>query len=56
MLIAGLDTTGAAMTQPPVDSTVTLADASTLTLVAIERLDPDGDGSIYYDGVVRRAA
>lgn len=56
LLIAGLDTSGAALAEPPVDSTVTLADASTLTLVAIERLDPNGEGSIYYDGIVRRAA
>ena len=56
LLIAGLDTSGAALAEPPVDAVVTLADASKLTLIAVERLDPEGDGSIYYDGVVRRAA
>lgn len=55
MLLAGLDTSGAALSQPPVNSTVTLADG-TGTLVAIDRLDPDGEGSIIYDCVIRRNA
>lgn len=57
LLIAGLDTSGAALPEPPVNATVTLADGSTkLTLIASERLNPEGDGSIFYDCIARRAA
>lgn len=57
MLLAGLDTSGAALPQPPVNAIVTLADGSTkATLVAVAPLDPDGSGSIIYDCVIRRAA
>lgn len=57
LLVAGLDTSGAALPEPPVNAVVTLADGSTkLTLIATERLNPEGDGSIYFDCVARRAA
>lgn len=55
MLLAGLDTSGAALPQPPVNAVVTEADGTTKhTLIAVGRLDPDGDGSIIYDCVIRR--
>lgn len=53
LLLAGLDTSGAALTEPPVNAIVTMADSSKRTLVAIARLDPDGAGSILYDCAVR---
>jgi hypothetical protein len=54
MLLAGLDTSGAALPQPPVNAVVTLADGSTKrTLIAVDPLDPDGEGSIIYDCVIR---
>jgi hypothetical protein len=57
MLLAGLDTSGTALPQSPVNSVVTLADGTTkLTLIAVESLDPDGEGSIIYDCIVRRQA
>jgi hypothetical protein len=57
MLLAGLDTSGAALPQPPVNAVVTLADGTTKrTIIAVETLDPDGDGSIIYDCVIRGAA
>lgn len=56
MLLAGLATGGAALTQPPVDSVVTLADGTTKgTLVAIEPLAPAGL-NIIYDCILRRSA
>lgn len=56
MLLAGLDTSGAALPQPPVNSVVTEADGTTKhTLIAVGRLNPDGEGSIIYDCVIRRA-
>lgn len=57
MLLAGLDATGAALPQPPINSVITLADGTTkATLIAVAPLDPDGAGSIIYDCVIRRAA
>jgi hypothetical protein len=54
MLLAGLDTSGAALPQPPVNADVTLADGTTKrTLIAVDPIDPDGDGSIIYDCVIR---
>ncbi len=55
LLIAGLDTSGAALAQPPVNSIVTLADGTKRTLIAAEPLDPDGAGSILYDCIARGA-
>lgn len=56
MLLAGLDTTGAALPQPPINAVVTLADNTKRTLIAVDRLDPEGDGSILYDCIVRGSA
>lgn len=57
MILAGLDTSGAALPQPPVNSLVTEADGATKhTLIAAERLNPDGEGSIIFDCIVRRQA
>lgn len=57
MLLAGLDMAGSALPQPPINSVVTLADGATkYTLIAAAPLDPDGDGSIFFDCVIRRAA
>lgn len=53
MLLAGLDTSGTALARPPVDSTVTLGDGSVRTLIAVSPLDPDAEGAIIYDCVVR---
>lgn len=56
MLLAGLDTSAAALPQPPVNAVVTLANGtSKFTLIAVKRLDPDGEGSIFYDCVIRGA-
>lgn len=53
MLLAGLDTDGAVLPQPPIDSAITLAGGAVRSLIAVSPLDPDGDGSIIYDCVVR---
>lgn len=55
MILAGLDTSGSALPQPPVNSVVTLADGTKATLIAVAPIDPDGAGSIIYDCVIRRA-
>lgn len=52
MLLAAYDTAGVIVTQPPVDSIVTLADGSKRTLVAVDPLRPDGT-TIFFDCVVR---
>lgn len=54
LLLAGLDTAGAAVAQPPLGATVTLADGTAYTLVACEPLRPDGT-NIIYDCAIRRA-
>lgn len=54
LLISGLDTDGAAMAMPQVNSQVTLADGTTTrTLIAVEAMDPEGDGFIYFDAIMR---
>lgn len=55
LLLSALDNEGAALGQPPVNAVVTLADASTRTLVAVDPLRPAGL-SIMFDCVVRGAA
>ena len=55
MLISALDTSGAAMSEPPVDSVVTLADSTKRKIIAIEQLAPAGL-IIMFDAVVRRTA
>lgn len=54
LLVAGLDTSGAALPMPPVNAVVTLADGTTKrTIIAVEGIDPDGAGYIYYDCITR---
>lgn len=54
MLLAGLDTSGTALAQPPVNAVVTLADGTTKrTLIGAEPLNPEGDGAIIYDCIIR---
>lgn len=52
MLLSGLDQAGAALPEPPVNSIVTLADASKRTLIAVDVLRPAGL-PIIYDCIVR---
>lgn len=53
LLIAGLDTSDAALPEPPINSIVTLADGTTKkTLVMVSPLAPAGL-NIIYDAVVR---
>lgn len=52
LLLAAVDTAGAAMTDPPVDATVTLADGSKRTLVAVDPLRPAGT-TLIFDCVMR---
>lgn len=53
MLLAALDTAGAALVAPPLNSIITLADGSTkYSLVAIDPLHPDGT-NLLFDCVVR---
>lgn len=55
LLVATLDTSGAALAQPKPGSVVTLADGSTkYTLIAVETIRPDGTERLH-DCVVRRA-
>lgn len=56
LLLAGLDTSGAVLPQPPINATVTLAGGSKKKLIAIDVLNPEGDGAILYDCIVRGAA
>jgi len=53
LLISALDSAGAALAEPPVNSTVTLADGSKRTIIAIDQLSPAGL-VIMFDAVVRR--
>lgn len=55
LLISALDNTDTAIGEPPVNSVVTLADGSKLTIVAVDRLAPAGL-IIMFDAVVRRNA
>ena len=42
MLLAGLDTSGAALAEPPLNAVVTLADGSTkYTLISVDPIHPD---------------
>jgi hypothetical protein len=52
MLLSGLDQSGAALPVPPVNSIITLADASKRTLIAVDVLRPAGL-PIIYDCIVR---
>lgn len=52
MLLSALDSAGAELPEPPVNATVTLADGSTRTLIAVDTLRPAGL-PILYDAVVR---
>ncbi len=52
MLLSGLDQSGAALPEPPVNSIITLADASKRTLIAVDVLRPAGL-PIIYDCIVR---
>lgn len=54
LLISALSTAGAAITEPPVNSVVTLADGSKRTIIAIDQLSPAGL-IIMFDAVVRRS-
>lgn len=54
LLLSGLNASGAALTAPKVDDTVTDAGGTVWSLVAIEPLAPAGL-SIIYDCVIRRA-
>ena len=55
LLVATIDTSGAALAQPKPGSAVTLADGSTkYTLIAAETVRPDGVDRLH-DCVVRRA-
>ena len=55
MLLAALDTSGDALTEPPLNSIVTLADGVTkYALVSIDPLHPDGT-ELLFDCVVRGA-
>ena len=55
LLLSALNTAGAALTEPVVGDTVTLADGSTkYTMVEVNPLSPAGLG-IIFDCVVRRA-
>lgn len=55
MLLAALNTSGAALTAPKVDSTVTDANGKAYTLVSIETLAPAGL-PVLFDCIVRSAA
>ena len=55
MIVAAVDTSGAVLATPPVDSIITLADGSKRTLVSVDALSPDGT-SIIFDCLVRGAA
>lgn len=53
MLLSPLDSAGAVLAKPPLNSTITLADGTTkLTLVAVDVIHPDGTG-LLFDCVVR---
>jgi hypothetical protein len=53
MLLAAVQTNGAALTKPPLLSTVTLADGTTkFTLIAVDPLHPSGD-ELLWDCIVR---
>lgn len=55
MLLSALDTAGAALTAPKVDSLVTDANGKVYTLIAVDTLAPAGLG-LMFDCVVRGAA
>lgn len=56
MLLAALNTAGAALTRPPLNATITLADGtSKYTLIAIEPLRPAGT-NLLFDCIVRGVA
>lgn len=55
LLLAGLDSSGAALSIPPINSVVTLANGGKRTIIAVDQLDPEGAGSILYDCTVRGA-
>jgi len=52
LLLAGVDTTGAALNAPKVDSLVTDANSKVYTVIAVDKLAPAGL-NIIYDCVVR---
>ncbi len=54
LLLSALTSTGGVLALPHVNDTVTLADASVLTIIAVEPLTPAGL-DILYDCIVRRA-
>ena len=54
-LLSALDTSGAAITAPQANGTITDANARPWTIVAVEPLSPAGL-DILYDCVIRRAA
>lgn len=55
LLLSGLTSTGAVLTTPHVDDTVTDASGNVWSLLAIDPLNPAGT-AILYDCIVRRAA
>lgn len=55
LLLSALSTAGAAISAPNVDDTVTLADGSVSSIVAVDPLAPAGMDLIY-DVTIRRAA
>lgn len=55
LLLSALNSAGAALTAPHVDDTVTLADGSVSTIVAVDPLSPAGMDLIF-DCTLRKAA
>ncbi|MFA9200505.1 MAG: hypothetical protein ACEQR8_04845 [Cypionkella sp.] len=55
LLLSALTSAGAALTAPVVDDTVTLADGSVASIVAVDPLSPAGMDLIY-DCTIRKAA
>jgi hypothetical protein len=55
LLLAAEDTSGAAITAPQVNGTITDANAQVWTIIAVEPLSPAGT-DVLHDCIVRRAA
>jgi hypothetical protein len=55
LLLSALDTSGAAITAPQVNGTVTDANAKPWTIIAVDPLSPGGT-DVLYDCIARRAA
>lgn len=55
LLLSALDTSGAAITAPQVNGSITDANAKVWTLIAVEPLSPAGT-DVLYDCIVRRQA